>query len=243
MKNLQAVFFDMDGLMFDTERLSAALWVKHAPTFGLHLKIEDLTLLRGRNAADGRAAFLEKFGANAPFDALCAAMRAEFQDSLRTKMPILPGLMELLTFLQGQKIPMAVVSSTRKELVRRKAFCCRLSAFHWRVGCVAQHRQHRLAQRLHLLWWNLEFAVAQANWHLFALFFHGAIVHFAQFFKGLGANGLRGIGRHDEGAWSLFGLNGIAGAGARPTDQTARLEAARLDILAISELWHGLAPC
>ena len=119
MKKIKLVIFDMDGLMFDTERLSAALWVKHAPTFGLHLKIEDLTLLRGRNAADGRAAFLEKFGANAPFDALCAAMRAEFQDSLRTKMPILPGLMELLTFLQGQKIPMAVVSSTRKELVQQ----------------------------------------------------------------------------------------------------------------------------
>lgn len=119
MKNLQAVFFDMDGLMFDTERLSAALWVKHAPTFGLHLKTEDLELLRGRNAADGRAAFLQKFGADVPFDALRAAMRAEYQESLRKKIPILPGLMELLTFLQGQKIPMAVVSSTGKELVQQ----------------------------------------------------------------------------------------------------------------------------
>ncbi|MEG1074220.1 MAG: HAD family phosphatase [Ruthenibacterium sp.] len=116
---IQAALFDMDGLMFDTERLSGALWIKYAPSFGLQLTLKDMELMRGRNAADGRAAFLEHFGADAPFDALRIAMRAEFEEQLKDEMPILPGLPELLAFLKARNIPMAVVSSTRKELVQQ----------------------------------------------------------------------------------------------------------------------------
>ena len=114
---IKAVFFDMDGLMFDTERLSSAIWVQHAPLFGVPLVEKDLQLLRGRNAADGKAAFLAHFGADAPFDAICAATRAQTEAQLETHIPILPGLVELLAFLKSEDIPMAVVSSTRRETV------------------------------------------------------------------------------------------------------------------------------
>lgn len=114
---IQAVFFDMDGVMFDTERLSSAMWLKYAPSVGMHLVPEDLLLVRGRNASDGRAAFLAHFGADAPFDALCEASRAELTETLAKHVPILPGLPELLAFLKSENLPLAVVSSTRKALV------------------------------------------------------------------------------------------------------------------------------
>ena len=74
--------------------------------------------------------------------------------------------------------------------------------------------------------------VAQANGHRLA--------HFLQGFR---PDGLGRVGRHDERARLLLGFNGIAGPGAWAKDPAALFEAARLDILAISELWHGLAPC
>lgn len=113
----KAVFFDMDGLMFDTERLCGSLWVKYGPQFGLPMTLEDVGLMRGRNAADCRAAFLERYGKDAPYDAICNAIHQEFYEMVERDLPILPGLHELLDHLKSLDIPRAVVSSTRKSQV------------------------------------------------------------------------------------------------------------------------------
>ena len=86
-------------------------------------------------------------------------------------------------------------------------------ASHRLVSCVAHHSQHSLAQRLYLVWWKLELAIAQADRHL--------LPHILQHIR---ANGLCAVGRHDEGAGALFGFDGVAGASARTTDDTTRLE-------------------
>ena len=53
---IQAVLFDMDGLMIDTERLSEQIWCEIGARYGLTITPADTALLRGRNRAGGRAA-------------------------------------------------------------------------------------------------------------------------------------------------------------------------------------------
>ena len=62
-QQIRAVLFDMDGLMFDTERLGDEVWRAVAGKYGVTMTPEDVSLLRGRNYESGRRAFLERFGA------------------------------------------------------------------------------------------------------------------------------------------------------------------------------------
>ena len=115
---IEAVAFDMDGLMFDTERLANELWQVAGAESGWNLSLELLTSLAGQPESSDRRALLEAYGKDFPYDALRArriALEAEyFRDHA---VPLMPGLPELVDFLGAKKIPMAVATSTARYRV------------------------------------------------------------------------------------------------------------------------------
>ena len=114
---IQAVLFDMDGLMIDTERLSDKVWCEIGARYGLHITPADTALLRGRNRAGGRAAFQKRFGPDVPYDVMCDAVVGRLTAMLARNVPVMPGLLELLEQVRSRNLPMAVVSSTHRSLV------------------------------------------------------------------------------------------------------------------------------
>ncbi|MEQ2921805.1 HAD hydrolase-like protein [Ruthenibacterium lactatiformans] len=56
-QQIRAVLFDMDGLMFDTERLGDEVWRAVAGKYGVTMTPEDVSLLRGRNYESGRCKY------------------------------------------------------------------------------------------------------------------------------------------------------------------------------------------
>lgn len=119
MEQLRAVLFDMDGLMFDTERVSDEIWRDVANRNGFAMTSADVTLLRGRNYEGGRAALLARFGAKFPYDALAADAIRELSARLERHIPLRPGLLALLNALRGMGCKMAVASSTDSGRVLR----------------------------------------------------------------------------------------------------------------------------
>lgn len=119
MERLCAVLFDMDGLMFDTERVSDAVWCEVAGRGGFAMTSADVSLLRGRNYEGGRAAMQERFGADFPYDALAAEAVREIGARLERQIPLRPGLFALLNALRGMGCKMAVASSTHGSRVLR----------------------------------------------------------------------------------------------------------------------------
>ncbi len=117
MQQLRAVLFDMDGLMFDTERLSDEVWCAVSRVHGFEMTSRDVSLLRGRNYEGGRAAMLGRFGADFPYDALAAEAGEQIGARLERHVPLRPGLFELLDVLRGMGCGMAVASSTRSGRV------------------------------------------------------------------------------------------------------------------------------
>ncbi|MEG2930638.1 MAG: HAD family phosphatase [Ruthenibacterium sp.] len=113
----KAVLLDMDGLMFDTERLSDEVWLSLAERDNLGMVSADMLLLRGKNREAGKEAFLRRFGENFPFDDYCDEALAEITARLSKKVPLRPGLFELLDTLKTNHIPAAVASSTHRSLV------------------------------------------------------------------------------------------------------------------------------
>lgn len=115
---IQAAIFDMDGLMFDTERLSSFYWQQAAAEQGFVLADGMTNRIRGRNEEGIRQVLRELFGPGLDFPRALAAQRAKMarvdEDGLlRAK----PGLHELLDWLRANGIPRAVASSSRRVSV------------------------------------------------------------------------------------------------------------------------------
>ena len=54
---IEAVIFDMDGLMFDTERLYADCWIQAGREFGVDIGEEYLSKVRGSSAREAGEIF------------------------------------------------------------------------------------------------------------------------------------------------------------------------------------------
>ena len=110
---IQSVIFDMDGLMFDTERIWATLWKPALAALGLPYKEGLDTAARG-TAGDSMRAVLRRFyGPDCDADGIIAALHAEAEKAFQAPPPKKPGLDELLAWLDARQIPMAVASSSR----------------------------------------------------------------------------------------------------------------------------------
>lgn len=115
----QAVVFDMDGVIFDTERLVIEFWKEVAKKHNIpnieHTCIQCL----GTNRVRTREIFLENYGADFPFDPYCAEVTELFNTHYKgVPLPTKPGIRELLSYLQEQDIKVGLASSTAQHLVR-----------------------------------------------------------------------------------------------------------------------------
>ena len=114
---IQGVIFDMDCLMFDTERIWATLWQPALATLGLPYKEGLDTAARG-SAGDSMRAVLRRFyGPDCDTDAIMDALHRQADKAFQAPPPKKPGLDELIAWLEKQHIPMAVASSSRKASI------------------------------------------------------------------------------------------------------------------------------
>lgn len=110
------VIFDMDGVIFDSERAVIEAYKMLAPKYGL-TDIERACLESiGTTRAQTREIFLSYHGRDLDYD----TYRGEVHDLLVTKpFDIKPGVFELFDWLGDMGVPAALASSTSTESVYR----------------------------------------------------------------------------------------------------------------------------
>ena len=115
-----AVVFDMDGLMFDTERLARDAWRRAMAEHDYTLSDDLYLTVVGRTLEDTCRLFVETLGPALPIADIEAARVRYLGEMLEPGAPLKPGLPALLDGFDDLGLPMAVASSTARGEVERR---------------------------------------------------------------------------------------------------------------------------
>lgn len=116
ISRFKGVLFDMDGLMLNSEVIYHAAWQQTIEQLGYRLEPQLYIDLVGRSNAESERLMRQIFGPAFPLETFAQQWSQRWQEQVQAQgIPLQPGLLELLDFLESQAIPKAVGTSSNRE--------------------------------------------------------------------------------------------------------------------------------
>ncbi len=118
MKNFKAIVFDMDGVIFDSESRVVECWKVIADKYGIPDIEAACRECFGCNQVIAKERFLKRYGEDFPYVEYKKEMSDLFHERYDNgNLPMMPGVVELLTYLKDNGKKIALASSTRRASV------------------------------------------------------------------------------------------------------------------------------
>ena len=127
---IHAAIFDMDGLLFDTERLYCDAWRIFAVEAGYPVTEEQIHSFIGLNHQDTHEMVKACFGPDFPYADFSLKTRNWINDSMAVNgPPEKPGIRQILDFFRTEAIPVALATSTSEKTARKMIEHAGLASF------------------------------------------------------------------------------------------------------------------
>lgn len=119
MNKIKAVLFDMDGVIFDTEREYLKEWNKIFEKYGYEMKKEIYVSVMGRGRKKVKEIFKENFGDDLPIEEMYIEKDKMLKEAIENnEVPLKQGALELLEFLKKNEYKTALATSAKKDRVK-----------------------------------------------------------------------------------------------------------------------------
>jgi len=116
----EAIFFDLDGVLLDTEPLLAEAWKETARKYNHYLSNDKLLELKGRRRIDCAKKVLKWINIETSIEELLITQKLKVDKQL-TKAKPFKGAIDLIKFCVKTKLPIALVTSSSSESFRIKS--------------------------------------------------------------------------------------------------------------------------
>ena len=138
----QAAIFDMDGLLLDTERVCQHAFQDACRHLSLPILNEVYLKIIGTNAQSIKHILTTGYGVDLDYDSLRAEWLKRYHGVVEHQaIPVKEGVIELLDWLKEQNIPLAVATSSDRELAHTKLKLAGLDGYFAQIssGCEVTH--------------------------------------------------------------------------------------------------------
>ena len=133
---INTVIFDMDGVIFDTERLAHRCWLEVARQNGIKDMDKIYPSIIGCNRSCGAETLLNYYGENFPVENFLQDTRRTFNRYIDTYgVPIKPGVTELLMFLKTNGYMTALASSSDRAIVEKELKSADIYKYFDKIVC------------------------------------------------------------------------------------------------------------
>ncbi|MBR4642146.1 MAG: HAD family phosphatase [Selenomonadaceae bacterium] len=115
----RGAIFDMDGTLFDTEKLYRQAWLDVAEEIGEEKNYELPTAISGTNLGEESLQIIRRFYPNIDAEAYLARVLEEVRAAAEKNLELMAGVEEILKFFQAAEVKMAVASSAPVEVIEK----------------------------------------------------------------------------------------------------------------------------
>lgn len=136
MKNIEAVLFDMDGVIFDTEKAYLDIWTKVFAKYKYKLERDVYISVMGTGRKNVMKVFKDKYGQDLPIlDMYKEKDEMLFQVIESGQVPMKEGAMEILKSLKDNGFKIALATSAKRDRLNKQLKIGKLDGIFDTIVC------------------------------------------------------------------------------------------------------------